>query len=74
MTCTSMSGRACLAIHATAGKTWKRHDSRPASPSRPRPRPMGENCWHGDPPTSNSTPPSGTDRRTWRSGSAPFSR
>eukprot|EP00969_Alexandrium_andersonii_P037441 1641075-Alexandrium_andersonii.AAC.1 len=35
---------------------------------------MGDNCWRGEPPTSSSTPPSGTDRRTWRSGSAPPSR
>eukprot|EP00969_Alexandrium_andersonii_P244285 10793505-Alexandrium_andersonii.AAC.1 len=35
MTCTSMSGLACRAIHATAGKAWKWQDSRPARPSLP---------------------------------------
>eukprot|EP00969_Alexandrium_andersonii_P077341 3410331-Alexandrium_andersonii.AAC.1 len=32
---------------------------------------MGENCWHGEPPTMRSTPPLGADSRTCRSGSAP---
>eukprot|EP00969_Alexandrium_andersonii_P189857 8388732-Alexandrium_andersonii.AAC.1 len=34
-TCTSMSGLACRAIHATAGNAWKWQDSRPARPSSP---------------------------------------
>eukprot|EP00969_Alexandrium_andersonii_P172228 7614004-Alexandrium_andersonii.AAC.1 len=33
MTWTSMSGLACRAIHATAGKAWKWQDSRPVRPS-----------------------------------------
>eukprot|EP00969_Alexandrium_andersonii_P189071 8353929-Alexandrium_andersonii.AAC.1 len=41
-------------------------ESRPARPMRPSPRPMVENCWHGDPATTSSMPPQGTLSTTLR--------
>eukprot|EP00969_Alexandrium_andersonii_P100237 4421754-Alexandrium_andersonii.AAC.1 len=63
-TCTSMSGLAFLASQATAGNTKNWCESKPVSPTDPRPRPMVENCWQGEPPTMRRTPPGGTASRT----------
>eukprot|EP00969_Alexandrium_andersonii_P185943 8215812-Alexandrium_andersonii.AAC.1 len=38
---------------------WKWYDSRPASPRRPPPMPIVENCWQGDPPATSRRPPAG---------------
>eukprot|EP00969_Alexandrium_andersonii_P173583 7674087-Alexandrium_andersonii.AAC.1 len=67
MNCTPTSGRARRKSQSTAGSTMRWTEPRPASPTRPSPRPMVENCWQGDPATTSRMPPHGTLSTTFRS-------
>eukprot|EP00969_Alexandrium_andersonii_P356425 15446520-Alexandrium_andersonii.AAC.1 len=67
MNWTSTSGRAHRSSRRTAGSTMRWTESLPASPMRPSPRPMVENCWQGDPATTSRMPPHGALSTTLRS-------
>eukprot|EP00969_Alexandrium_andersonii_P243287 10746734-Alexandrium_andersonii.AAC.1 len=57
----------CIRDSSPTGRTIMWTDPFPASPTRPPPRPIAENCWQGDAATADSTPANGALSTTFRS-------